>query len=331
MKYLFEILGDHEALGKAEILSVMRAYDDRFKVLEEDDEVLAVDTNVPLEVFEKRLGLTRNISEYLVSGDVESIMSYFEDLDLKAESFGVRAKRVMNHQSSISTLDLGKSIGGILSKSAKVDLENPEVEVRVVVSGRCHAGLKVAEFDRSTFEKRKVRFRQFFSPISLHPKLARALVNLSRAREGEVLLDPFCGTGGVLIEAGLVGARVVGSDLDSSMVEGCEANLRAEGIEGDFFTSDVSNVPDKIGAVHAVATDPPYGRSASTKGEDLSSLYERSFVSMKKILKPGGYLAIILPGKEHVELCADYLKLEESFEVRVHKSLTRLFNVFRNE
>jgi len=49
------------------------------------------------------------------------------------------------------------------------------------------------------------------------------MVNLSGARRE--VLDPFCGTGGVLIEAGLIGLEVYGFDIQQSMVEGCKEIL----------------------------------------------------------------------------------------------------------
>ena len=80
--------------------------------------------------------------------------------------------------------------------------------------------MKKTEIDRTCFEERKVQHRPFFSPISLHPKLARVLVNISAIKRDETLLDPFCGTGGILIEAGLIGAKVIGSDIEEKMIEG---------------------------------------------------------------------------------------------------------------
>ena len=48
---------------------------------------------------------------------------------------------------------------------------------------------------------RRPRARPFFHPAAIFPKLSRALVNLSRVGAGEVFLDPFCGTGSLLLEA----------------------------------------------------------------------------------------------------------------------------------
>lgn len=54
---------------------------------------------------------------------------------------------------------------------------------------------------------------------TVNPKIARALVNLSGVKDKELFLDPFCGTGGILIEACMVGARIIGADVQDKMVK----------------------------------------------------------------------------------------------------------------
>jgi tRNA G10 N-methylase Trm11 len=70
----------------------------------------------------------------------------------------------------------------------------------------------------------------------LPPKLARMMVNLA-AGESELksLLDPFCGGGTVLMEAGMLfpDARLVGSDIDPKQIAGTKENygwLNTEGL-----------------------------------------------------------------------------------------------------
>lgn len=50
------------------------------------------------------------------------------------------------------------------------------------------------------------------------PRMARTLVNLSLCGTGATLLDPFCGTGGILIEAEMLGIHTLGSDFDPLMI-----------------------------------------------------------------------------------------------------------------
>jgi tRNA (guanine10-N2)-dimethyltransferase len=330
MKYLFEVLGENEHLGTAEILGVLDSEGTEYSKIEEDEGVLILESSLPKGTFAERLGLTRTIDEFLISGDQDNVIRYFEDADIKAESFCVRARRIRDNLPDISASEFQKRIGGILSKRYKVELEKPDKEIRVIISKRLHTGVKLGDISRKEFEDRRVQFRPFFSPISLHPKLARALVNLSRIKKGNTILDPFCGTGGILIEAAMIGARIAGSDVSSEMVTGCRKNLEASGHNGEIFESDISDIGNHIGPVDAVATDPPYGRSASTGGEDIGDLYERSFVSFKKVLKKGGHIAIILPNKESQEIGAVHFELKESYDVRVHGSLTRYFTLYKH-
>ncbi len=63
----------------------------------------------------------------------------------------------------------------------------------------------------------------------LPPKLAQTIVNLATgplpAREDNVVLDPFCGTGVVLQEALLMGYGAYGTDLEPRMIDYSRENL----------------------------------------------------------------------------------------------------------
>jgi tRNA G10 N-methylase Trm11 len=63
----------------------------------------------------------------------------------------------------------------------------------------------------------------------LPPKLAQIIINLASSdmvpSYETIVLDPFCGTGVVLMEATLMGFGVYGSDIDSRMIEYTDKNL----------------------------------------------------------------------------------------------------------
>ena len=135
-----------------------------------------------------------------------------------------------------------RKCGGILTKGRVVDLDRPDIPIRVLLSDRLHFYIGDFEVDRKQFDVRKVGERPFFSPISLHPRYARTLVNLTRVRPGQTILDPFCGTGGILLEASMIGAKVLGSDIAEGMVVGCVANLNH--FHAHFERIDVSDIGD---------------------------------------------------------------------------------------
>ncbi len=59
----------------------------------------------------------------------------------------------------------------------------------------------------------------------LPPKLAQTLINLTSPKHGQHLLDPFCGSGTVLMEAELMGLKAHGSDISPDMVAAAQANI----------------------------------------------------------------------------------------------------------
>ena len=156
------------------------------------------------------------------------------------------------------------------------------------------------------------------------------MVNLSSIKKNDVLLDPFCGTGGILIEAGLIGIKVVGSDIEDKMVKGCRENLDFYNIKNcELFSSDIGNISSHISKVDAVVTDLPYGKSTTTKGEDICKLYERSFKSISHVLRKGSRAVIGLSNKDMLSLGDQYLSLIEKHDFRAHSSLTRFFAVYQ--
>lgn len=331
--YLFELSGEHESLPSAEIIGSLKAEGFRFQIIEEDFGVLVIGSpDMNLERMQNRLALSHNIDSMICSTNIDMIEKLGKRISIGEGSFAVRGKRVQAQNEGINLKALEKKVADCVLGEAEVDLENPANEIRVIISKRGHIGLFLAKIPRKEFEEREVKKRPYFSPVSLHPRLARALVNLSRVRSKDILLDPFCGTGGVLMEASLVGAKVMGSDIDPRMVAGCKENLAKFDIENaEVFQGDVGKIEDKVSEVDAIVTDPPYGKSATTNREEIKSLYERAFSSFSQVLKDQRFLSMVLHDEELIELGKRYFSLIECHPHRVHRSLTRNFCVFKND
>lgn len=331
--FFFELSGEHKSLPKAEIIACLEAEETEFSLDDENHGVLVIDAcELNLLEMKKRLALTHYINKHLFSCKADELARLSTPLEVGEGSFAVRAKRIQRFHEDLDLKTMEKMVADNVVGENIVDLPNPDIEIRVIISKRCHIGISLARIDRSAFEPRKVQFRPYFSPVSLHPRLARALVNLSRVKKGQSLLDPFCGTGGILIETALVGAKPVGGDIDKRMVEGCQKNLASLNIEdAELYCSDIREVENVVNQVDAIATDPPYGRAATTNREEVSSLYKRAFETFKTLLKPGGYVSILLPDEESIKIGEKYLNLKESYAMRVHKSLTRNFCVYQKK
>jgi len=210
---------------------------------------------------------------------------------------------------------------------ATVDLESPEYELALI---RCSQDLLAVSSPgtmRQRWSTRRPRSRPFFHPSAIFPKLSRALVNLSRCKEGESFLDPFAGTGSLPIEAYLVGARVAAVDLSEEMTRGALRNMTHFGQSwAGVVRADSTRLP--FARADAVATDIPYGRASSTRGRTTSEILELLLASLAEIMGPSSHAVIMHPQPVGVEPNADFALVEEH-HLHVHKLLTRTISVIR--
>ncbi len=326
--FLFELSGEHPTLPQAEAVACVEAESGTFTRLGSGGgyEIIGFDRS-HVSAIAARIALTHRIGRYLGACDLPEIERFLSDLPIPEGSVSVRAKRVEKSQMEVDMPSLVRKCGGILTRGRAVDLERPDVPIRILVSDRLHFYIGDFEIDRKQFDIRKVGERPFFSPVSLHPRYARTLVNLTRVRKGQTVLDPFCGTGGILIEASMIGAKVLGSDIAEDMVNGCVANLNH--FQASFEridASDIGDIASVFGKVDVVATDPPYGRSASLWKEGKSSLYGRAMDAFVDAVRSGGRVGVVFPAP--LDHPRDELMQTESHIQRVHRSLSRHYFVF---
>ena len=331
MNYLFELSKDHKTFPTSEVYSCLSAENINFSVLESNKDIILIESEQnDIQRATSRLCFSYYVDEFLFKSslDIKNIQKQsLQNGIIKKGSIAVKYK---NRSKKINSQDIVKILANEYAKNRKVTLSNPDIEIRALITDlQVYVGIKLLEINRSEFEKRKVQFRPFFSPISLHPRTARVLVNLSNVKKEGTLIDPFCGTGGILLEAGLIGVKVVGSDIEPKMIQGCKKTLEHYGIRNyDLFCSDIGDVKKHISYADAIVTDFPYGKSTTTKGESMKDLYSRAFDEISKILKKGGRAVIGLSKKDMIKLAEKYLSLVEIHEFRAHRSLTRYFVVF---
>src|SRR2546421_10230860 len=297
VRAFIELSGEHPTLPRAEALAALASERVEVRTASFDNQVLRIDAVGPVERAVHRLGLAHLVSEELVSGDFEAIRAFAQESDLHGRTFRVRSRGL---GIDLDPLALEGPLGADFGRTGEVDLDQPAVDYRLLVGEEFFLGRVLHRVDRSRLEATKVANRPFSLPISLHPKFARALVNLARVPMAGTVLDPFCGTGGVLLEAAELGLRGVGIDREREMVVGTRKSLRSAGGAPDLAIADAGRLPLRPGMVHGIATDPPYGRAASTRGEPIDRLYARAFDAFAEILPRGGHLAIVLPSEKSI-------------------------------
>ncbi|OPX62672.1 MULTISPECIES: methyltransferase domain-containing protein [unclassified Methanoregula] len=323
MKLIFELSGENPTLPFAELGCVGTVLDQRLQV------AVAECAN-PSECC--RLAMTHRVLEYL--GECDPDLAAFErllrDLSLETrQAFSGRVKKI--HEGShrlnpCSQKEFERMIGTMVA--GPVSLKNPEVEYRAILSeDRCYFGKVLFAFDRGASDARNPGKRVFFHPGVMMPRMARTLVNIAGVRKGGTLLDPFCGTGGILIEADLLGAFPAGSDFDPAMIAGSRQNSAGS----DLMLADATLLPFRDHSIDAVVTDFPYGQSVCIKKTDtMDTLYGNALEEICRVLK-AGKRAVVVTHRDISAIAADSFTILQRHEQRVHKSLTRRILVLGNQ
>jgi tRNA (guanine10-N2)-dimethyltransferase len=315
MRLIFELSGENPTLPFAELECIGSVLDQRLQVaiVESPDPALT-----------SRLAMTQVVSEYL--GECEPTLPSFAKLlkDLSIEtrySFAGRTKKVHGgcvEKNPCSQREFEQLIGTMIS--GPVSLVNPEVEYRAILSeNRCYFGKMLCTIDRGGFNARNPGKRNFFHPGVMMPRMARTLINLTCTHAGDIILDPFCGTGGILIEAEMLGMRSLGSDFDPMMVQGSARNVT----RSDLLLADATSLPCDRSTIDAVVTDFPYGQSVCIKKADtLDQLYADALDEIRRVLKTG-HRAVVVTHRDISDIAQHHMTILQQHKQRVHKSLTR--------
>lgn len=251
----------------------------------------------------------------------------------RAGSVAVRARDVRG-LSGVDTQRAERELGSVLvDRGFDVDLDAPEQTLWAFFSETAALGWLEAESVRD-FASRQPTEKPFFQPGSMDPMDARALANIAGAAPDARLLDPMCGTGGILVEAGLAGSDVVGVDAQAKMVRGARQNLAAYLSDGyGTIRGDATRLPfarerpgDRRTPFDGVVLDAPYGRQSKIAGESLADLLEAVLGEIRGLAP----IAVVVHDRPCEEIAeAAGWTVESRFDRRVHRSLTRYVHVLQ--
>ncbi len=342
MPNLFLLLsGEHKTLPVSEAKTVLEAEGYTYEVSESLEQVLRLRADPDCaNVLKQRAAFTRMCALELFSckAKLANIIKSVQSTDWQTflsehQSFAVRVKHVKEYSRRINGMTLERRLGALIADKcprSKVRLKSPDKTfVGVLSSNRLIFGIKLAEIPAKPFVERRPRKKPFFHPSAMTAKLARCMVNLAKPEAGEVVLDPFCGTGTVLIEAKLVGCRVLGMDIQRRMTRGTKRNMAHFSLKLDgMIVGDAKHLP--ITRADRVVTDPPYGISSTTLKRTTRQLVEQVLKAAYETLPTGKRVCLAAPKKIGISRVGNGLGFKpiESHLVYVHRSLTREIVVF---
>lgn len=137
----------------------------------------------------------------------------------------------------------------------------------------------------------------------LPPKIARSMINLLPIDdpEGKTLVDPFCGSGRILVEAAEMGYKVIGTDISNDQIADTKENLNFLGVDGQVLLHDATHLSEVVSQTDAIVTEPFLGKPNLRPDQvrfvapGLEKLYLGSLKDWQKVLKPGGYVVMVFP------------------------------------
>ncbi len=336
MKYIFLLSGENVKYALAEVKALFNVKDAKL-----NGRVLAAEICNFNVIKAAELAYTHRISEYLFDANNEKIISKIKRFDFAAvykKDFAARIINTGNIESKFTEKQLGSVVWRNLSAdkiNPIVKLENSSTQIEFIFGDKkVFCGKLVLRVEHD-FEQRKAHKRKVLHPSSLHPKLARGMVNLLGASKNDLVCDPFVGTAGILIEAGLLGYKTLGFDINRWMVKAADENLKSYKIKNfKILNTDALVIKNyrrnknakNYASINYICTDLPY--SINTKEVDILKLYTSFFALLRKIKVNRAVIGLpYFTNYKNINykrlFAANRLNVIDDFEFYIHKNLRK--------
>ncbi|CAI2370942.1 unnamed protein product [Moneuplotes crassus] len=189
--------------------------------------------------------------------------------------------------------------GDLAPEEVIFDMKNPD-QIYMIVSNpsteEYYMGIEVAcmSWKNNTsnfYAKYDLKARPYLGPTSTSHELAFLMANQAELKEGDLVFDPFVGTGSILIACSALKAFCFGSDIDLRVLQGYSvgkkakkeipgadvidrydvfANFKYYGLpKPSIIAMDISYPTMLLNKFDAIVCDPPYGVKAGSKKSKL--------------------------------------------------------------
>jgi tRNA (guanine10-N2)-dimethyltransferase len=332
-EYFALVSGENLELAQAELNGLVRASAIDVTISWFGRMALIVSDSDPVPFLLERAALIKEAGEILMKS--EGISNLIHDTLLgdgwksiePDSSFCIRvcnlARQKHDEYPEMAVRKLGEKIR--IATGAHVSMKAADVRILLITTFKGVFVCKSAESEtRRALRNRGPGRMHFFHPSMMNASLARAMCNLAGIMPNDIVLDPFCGGGGILYEILAIGAKPVGIDLSWSLLRGASTNLaNSRGNDYCLVQGDARSIP--IDKCNCIVTDPPYGRSSSTRGSEAIMLVKSLLEQAGRILQAGGRMCICSSSEMNISQLIAISDMKPEFHVRVpvHGGLTR--------
>jgi 23S rRNA G2445 N2-methylase RlmL len=157
----------------------------------------------------------------------------------------------------------------------------------------------------------------------LHPPIAAAMAKIAIATNNSTFIDPFCGSGTILIEAALQKNELnyIGFDTERSAIQIATENSRLANTRIAFYNANFYNSFNDM-EDYFIISNPPWGEKHLIDSES-EEIFIKKLIEI--ISKSRGAL-LLIPKEINQKILDKGMKGEEKFQTRIRGKLVSIFH-----
>lgn len=333
--YIVVLKGTNKELSTFEITELWRLYtkeDITLYHLKGTYYYFNSNTSIPLDSpFFKRITLTNSLCKVLYEGDsfdeFKKTVSNTNFSHLENASFGIFGQ-CFDEVPLFSITQIADCIWNQITKP-RVNLDNPDFKYRTLFYNSYFYFCEELFENKKKYLSRMPKLRPVAKPYTLKSDMARVAINYLGIKQG-VIVDPFCGIGGILLEAYEMGFECYGNDISWNDLQDLKTNFTYYFPDYKIHLSicDAREQFLQKNSIDGIVTDIPYGKSSRRLGFDL---YRQFLYNASIMLKPNHRLVVVFANFiEFRDIATEYFHCVREVNQYINKSLTRHILVLEN-
>lgn len=315
---VFFILGRNPELSRAEVTEFLKVRKRKFKEIYFENNILILETPNDEKFDIQEFGGVIWTGKIVFEDEKNKLKDFLQDNEIIPDDkfsysvFGDNNPEIIkqsfkNKKKKATIKTAGRQLK--LQSNNKIILSKTDYYLLYLeLENKVYLGISTQEYNNSDVKKRDMQKPNRRESLAISPRLSKILINLSGAKPGILLLDPFCGVGGILQEALIKNIKCYGIDKDKKAIESASKNL--EWIKQNYHINinykleniDSKKTPDM--QFGAIATETPLGKLVKKKPkdneakkiiQDFESLIVPILTRLRKVKKNDAKIAITFP------------------------------------